>query len=106
MDIDWSMMNSALVANNKLTFGIKGLFFPESAGEVDPSVPAPVMPAQDFDSSSKIQVLASDYMLNSLTQSLFKTNDFSQYGVWLNHTALPAGHPLELNTDALGLLFP
>jgi len=47
-------------------FGIKGLFFAESAGEVDPKIPAPVMPAKDFDSSSEIQVLASDYMLDSL----------------------------------------
>jgi len=106
MDLDWSMMNTVEIINNKLSFGIKGLFFPETTGEVDPKVPAPAMPASDFDPSSNIQVLASDYMISSLTQSLFKTNDFSSYGMWVNHTAIPAGHPLELNTDALGLLFP
>jgi len=45
-------------------------------------------------------------MLDSFTSSLFKTNDFSTYGVWVNHTVIPADHPLKLNTDALGYLFP
>jgi len=64
------------------------------------------MPATDLKSSSKVKVFASDYMLDSFTSALFKTNDFSQYGMWLNHTIIPEGHPIKLSTDVLGIFFP
>lgn len=100
------MKNPAIFDQNKLSFGIKGLFFPETDGEIDPAVAAPVIPLLDSKSASKIQVFASDYMLDSFSSSFFKTNDISQYGIWVNHTIIPEGHPLRMNSDALGLFFP
>jgi len=65
------------------------------------------MPFKDASSSAKIQVFVSDYLLDSLTDALFRgTNVTDSIKFVVPHTMVPAGHPLELNTTALDLLFP
>jgi hypothetical protein len=45
MDLDWSINSAPKINAQNLEFGIKGLFFPENEGEVNPSgVTPPVMP--------------------------------------------------------------
>jgi len=48
-----------------------------SDGEIDPAVAVPVMPLSDGKTPSKIQVFASDYMLDSFASSFIKTNNIS-----------------------------
>lgn len=68
---------------------------------------APVMPFKDASVQDKVQVFVSDYLLDSLTYALFKTpNATEMFSVTVPHTVVPAGHPLELNTTALDLIFP
>lgn len=95
------------VATQTFALGIKGLFFPSKTGEVAPPVSAPVMPFEDASSPDKIQVFVSDYLLDSLTYSIFKATNISEsLKVIVPHTAVPAGHPLELSTTVLDLFFP
>jgi hypothetical protein len=87
--------------------GINGLFFPNKTGEVAPPVAAPVMPFKDAAVPAKIQVFVSDYLLASLTSSVFKATNLTESAKYvISHTMVPAGHPIELNTTALELLFP
>ena len=53
MDLDWSINSAPKINAQNLEFGIKGLFFPESEGEVAPSVTPPVMPFKDTTVGSK-----------------------------------------------------
>jgi len=109
MDLDWSVDHAATMDVTTQTFalGIKGLFFPNGTKEVDPSVSAPKMPYKDASSSTKIQVFVSDYLLDSLTTTLFKATNVTESAKFIvPHTIVPAGHPLQLNTTALDLLFP
>lgn len=65
------------------------------------------MPFKDTTEPSKIQLFISDYLLDSLTSSVIKATNVSEsLKVSVPHTVVPAGHPLELNTDSLDLLFP
>jgi len=106
VDLDWSMKNAVGLQNNLFSFGIKALFFPDSKGEVDPAVPTPAMPTKDAKAPSKVQLFASDNMLDSLASTVFATQDVSKYGQWVNHTMIPAGHPLQMDTTTIGLFFP
>jgi len=87
--------------------GIKGLFFNNKTGEANPPAPAPVMPFKDASEPGKIQAYVSDYLLDSLTDSIFKATNISESAKFVvNHNMVPPGHPLELNTTAFELLFP
>jgi len=87
--------------------GIKGLFFPNKTGEFTPVAAAPVMPFKDTAEHGKIQVFVSDYLLDSLTSSVFKATNLTEGIKYVvPHTIVPAGHPLELNTNSLDLFFP
>jgi len=83
MELDWSIQNSPQIDQNLLEFGIKGLFFPKSKGEVAPPVNAPVMPYHDASASSKLQAYVSNYLLDSLATSYLET---SGYHFWTKHT--------------------
>jgi len=52
MDLDWSIDSVPTINSKELSLGIKGLFFPESQGEVAPSVTVPKMPFNDASSTS------------------------------------------------------
>ena len=54
MDLDWSIPSVPQVGQDYLEFGIKGLLFPESEGEVAPPVTPPIMP---YNSGSNTQKL-------------------------------------------------
>lgn len=65
------------------------------------------MPYKDTAEHGKIQWFASDYMLDSFTSSVFKATNLTEGIKYIIlHTIVPTGHPLELNTDSLDLLFP
>jgi len=65
------------------------------------------MPFNDAVAPGKIQVFVSDYLLDSLTTSVFKATNLTESAKYVvPHTIVPAGHPLELNTTALDLVFP
>jgi len=83
MELDWSIQDSPIIGQNLIEFGIKGLFFPKSKGEVAPPVTAPVMPYHDTSSSSKLQAYVSNYLLDSLASSFLETSGFH---VWTKHT--------------------
>ena len=53
MDLDWSIKSAPTVDQEQLSFGIKGLLFPEDQGEVEPPTPAPVMPLHDGSNPAK-----------------------------------------------------
>lgn len=65
------------------------------------------MPFKDTTEASKIQAFISDYLLDSLTSSIFKATNLTESAKYvITHTMVPAGHPLELNTTSLDLFFP
>jgi len=86
-----------------LSFGIKGLFFPENKGEVEPGFNAPVMPFHDGTSSSKLQAYVSNYLATSLGTAFIDTTGFN---FWTNSTMIPADFPMQLDTDFLDIFFP
>jgi hypothetical protein len=47
LDLDWSIQAGPSVDADNLKFGIKGLFFNDGQGEVEPAVSAPAMPLHD-----------------------------------------------------------
>jgi len=53
MDLDWSINSQPVINSQTLSFGIKGLFFPEKQGEVEPAVAVPAMPFKDASSKSQ-----------------------------------------------------
>jgi len=53
MDLDWSIASTPTIDKSYGAAGIKGLLFPEDEGEVEPPVPAPVMPLHDDKSPGK-----------------------------------------------------
>ena len=69
MDLDWSIASVPKVDQLQLSGGIKGLLFPESKGEVEPPVPAPIMPLHDDKSPAKFQAFVSAYVADSLAYS-------------------------------------
>ena len=103
MDLDWSIASVPKVDQLQLSGGIKGLLFPESKGEVEPPVPAPVMPLHDDKSPAKFQAFVSAYVADSLAYSFLQTNKFD---IWTNSSAAPKGFPITLSTSGLDYFFP
>jgi len=97
LGLDWSIAHSATmdVKSQVFAIGINGLFFDNKTGEVAPPVSAPVMPFKDTAVSGKIQAFISDYLLDSLTSSVFKATNLTESAKYIvPHTMVPAGHPL------------
>jgi len=107
MDLDWSIRSppqiQLLGGNDLLSFGIKGLFFAEDKGEVEPGVTAPAMPYHDGASTSKLQAYVSNYLADSLAASFLETSGFH---FWTNHTMIPKDFPIQLDTGFLDIFFP
>ena len=107
MDLDWSIRSppqiQLLGGNELLSFGIKGLFFAEDKGEVEPGVTAPAMPYHDGASTSKLQAYVSNYLADSLAAAYLETSGFH---FWTNHTMIPKDFPVQLDTGFLDIFFP
>ena len=108
LDLDWSIRSAPLIqlvgGKELLSFGIKGLFFAEGKGEIEPAgVTAPVMPYHDTTSTSKLQAFVSNYLADSLGAAYLETSGFN---FWTNYTMIPQDFPVQLDTDFLDIFFP
>lgn len=103
MDLDWSIPAAPQVDSDDLRFGIKGLLFPESEGEVPPPVTAPIMPYNSGSGTQKLQAFVSNYVFDSFAYSFLRTNDIN---LWSNYTNMPSDFPLTLTTTGLNKFFP
>ena len=74
ISLDWQISQAPIVNHKSLEIGMKGLFFPTKAGESGAPPAPPAMPYHDNYSDAKFQVFLSTYVINSLTESLIKTN--------------------------------
>ena len=70
---DWSLMLPPKI-DQYLRFSLKGLFFEESAGPVEPPVAMPNMPERDDAFKAKYQAFVSAYLLESLTAAYIKVH--------------------------------
>lgn len=61
------------------------------------------MPYKNTADNARFQAFASNYLLDSLASSFFKTNTFN---FWVKHDQMPASSPIQLNTTVLDLFFP
>lgn len=103
LDLDWTTPTTPQVTAKQLQFGVKGLFFKDGEGEVEPSVAAPAMPMHDDAAEAKFQAFISNYLLDSFATTFLKVQDVH---FWTKSKDIPSSSPVKFTTSGLNLFFP
>jgi len=97
-ELDWETPSSFMVTPLAFQADIKGLFFDNAYGEVDPAVAVPVMPYFDSLKPELYQNYYSTYSLDGLTAALLEEKPFAG---WINKS-----YNTTITTSSVNALLP
>lgn len=97
-DLDWMTPSKAIVTEDYISLGIRGLLFDDLVGEISPSVTIPEMPSHLDTSAAGFQAFVSSWTVDTLMQSYLEVGDLK---VWFNSTEVPAWEDIPLTTSTM-----